>query len=83
MNIIAMVPVSEEDRRGQPYTPASYMQEYACELCGHKGWIGPRQLEVKSENPDTPVLCALCVVEHVSISGEKPELRSLRNPEEN
>lgn len=61
-NIIAIIPVNIEDRLEQPYHPPSYMQEHTCESCGTKGWIGPRQLKMKADNPTTPVWCAKCAV---------------------
>jgi len=61
-NVIAIVPVSEKDRLGIPYVPQPYMVEYLCEVCGRKGWIGPKQLEIKEADPNTPVLCMICVI---------------------
>lgn len=68
-NVICIIPVDAEKRHGIPYPVQPYMVHHNCERCNELGWIGPRGLGVKSLNPETPVLCANCVMNDVAQSG--------------
>jgi hypothetical protein len=49
---------------GMPdYIPAEGATHIECNSCGTTCWIGPKQKAMKTERPDVPVLCALCILE--------------------
>jgi hypothetical protein len=64
--VIMIVPVDPMDRpepvRDIPYEPSEGMIPFPCEGCGNKGWYGIRQAMLKTQKPQTPILCVVCVV---------------------
>lgn len=61
-NIIAVIPVDSKELHGIDYTPRANMVHINCEKCKVKCWIGPSQLTLKNQQPELPILCAMCMV---------------------
>lgn len=61
-NIIAVIPVDPKDRQNIEYVPQPSMIHIPCERCEIVCWIGPKQIEMKKNNLEFPILCMLCLL---------------------
>jgi ribosomal protein S27E len=76
-NILLGIPV-ETLPEMPPYTPYEGSIQTKCELCGRLVWQGPKQQEVKASKPETQVVCAVCAVIAMQLTGMSPTIKKLR-----
>ena len=81
-NILAVIPVDKKDWifskavTSEPkkaleleYNPKPDRSQIPCECCGNPCWIGPRQLAMKAEHPESKILCFVCIAEIGKVEG--------------
>lgn len=54
-----------------PYTPYSNSIKVPADCCGVLVWQGPKQQEMKRKYPETPIVCAVCVLERIGPDATK------------
>ena len=72
--VLALIPVSEEARRGIPYTPYPGSVVIKCE-CGEDCWIGPEQQKKAKEG--FPYKCVICIIKAIP-PGEAANLNIIK-----
>lgn len=61
VGVIGVIPIDTEKFGLPPYVPPKNRTKISCQMCGEKCWVGPAQKTLKTNNPNFPIICALCV----------------------
>lgn len=64
-----------------PYKPYDGSIQVKADCCGQLVWQGPEQQKMKAAQPETPILCALCVAKESVRQGQLPTIKTLRPPD--
>jgi hypothetical protein len=70
-NVLMGIPV-ELPEGYPPYTPGRDFIQVPADCCGQLVWLGPYQVKKHEEQPEWPVLCAICVIKLSLEQGQDP-----------